>query len=862
MTLVVEYPLTSATGTGSATDFVVGFSCEVDADLVVTTTTGGGSPVTQSLGTAYVVTGDLPAGAGHVVFQSGHVPAAGVVVTITRDTPAEQPLTFGDLATFTPSLVGKALDRLWRKAQELERDLGTGGGGGGGPAAWADITGKPSTFPPSTHSHAIADVTGLQAALDGKQAAGSYAAASHSHATADVTSLQEYIEDTVAAELVAGTNITLAYDDPTGKLTISAAGGGSGEANTASNVGTAGVGVFKAKTGVDLAFKKVAAASSKLTVTDNTGASQVDLDVVEANLTLGNLGGTLGVAKGGTGSTTAAAARTALGLAIGTDVQAQNANLAALAGLTGSLGKIPRFTGAGAMGLIDAPAGTMANLVATFGGVADGVTSNDAAFTAAEASAYERIWLPEGSYMTSLVTSSFNKWYEGPGVILIGSGAGVLSGIRAAAPAGTLSFGAITSEYGESGDVKFTDMRYEILRTGRENLANHYFQAGANARFTRFTNKSGGSGTLAHLAASAGIGATTATLNSVDGVSVGMVLGFQLDDNATPLDTVTVSAVNTSTKVITFSPALANAYTVSGTDYFPPYLSGYAHSPQVTNARRTMNTHQMVVLSHQAAGDCYAWLARVSADYIPKAGQTHFFDRSTVGIIGGDLVGTQDGNYVSAIEFGFTDNGKSIAAIGKISSYARTNDADVFGVTWVHDLPKSEGSKPIDVFYHPSGLARVGLDLTSGDFSSDGQRAIQMKSTQRLYFDASASATLGTRARGFWGNVQGDSYLTHDTDGSGEFVDLWVGGTRVQRNRPGSFNIAQPANFASSVNASGALVTGSSLTAASHLITTGGSVAIPRNSAVYLDGLGAPTYFAFDGTTIYLFKNGSLVASW
>jgi len=32
--------------------------------------------------------------------------------------------------------------------------------------AWADISGKPSTFPPATHSHAIADITLLQAALD------------------------------------------------------------------------------------------------------------------------------------------------------------------------------------------------------------------------------------------------------------------------------------------------------------------------------------------------------------------------------------------------------------------------------------------------------------------------------------------------------------------------------------------------------------------------------------------------------------------------------------------------------------------------------------------------------------------------
>jgi hypothetical protein len=40
-----------------------------------------------------------------------------------------------------------------------------------------------------SHTHAIANVTGLQTALDGKQAAGSYAAASHTHTQGDVTNL-------------------------------------------------------------------------------------------------------------------------------------------------------------------------------------------------------------------------------------------------------------------------------------------------------------------------------------------------------------------------------------------------------------------------------------------------------------------------------------------------------------------------------------------------------------------------------------------------------------------------------------------------------------------------------------------------
>ena len=32
--------------------------------------------------------------------------------------------------------------------------------------AWDDVTGKPSTFAPTTHTHTIANVTGLQALLD------------------------------------------------------------------------------------------------------------------------------------------------------------------------------------------------------------------------------------------------------------------------------------------------------------------------------------------------------------------------------------------------------------------------------------------------------------------------------------------------------------------------------------------------------------------------------------------------------------------------------------------------------------------------------------------------------------------------
>ena len=149
---------------------------------------------------------------------------------------------------------------------------------------------------------------------------------------------------------------------------------------------------------------KIAGTSVLNATTLGSGVTASSLTSV-GTISSGTWNGTaIAVSAGGTGSTTASAARAALGLEIGADVQAYNADLAAISGLSSAADRLAYYTGSGAAALAtftsfgrslvddaDAAAarstigiGTMgtqaASSVAITGGTIDGVTIDAGTF--------------------------------------------------------------------------------------------------------------------------------------------------------------------------------------------------------------------------------------------------------------------------------------------------------------------------------------------------------------------------------------------------------------------------------------------------------------------------------------------------
>jgi hypothetical protein len=142
-----------------------------------------------------------------------------------------------------------------------------------------------------------------------------------------------------------------------------------------------GTGASTATAAINNLLPAQTTASGKYLKSDGTNTSWDDLNISTADIT-----GTLPIANGGTAPTSAAAARTALGLVIGTDVQGYDAQLADIAALSPTLDNF--IVGSGTNFILETPSaartslglGTAATTAATDYATAAQGTKADTAF--------------------------------------------------------------------------------------------------------------------------------------------------------------------------------------------------------------------------------------------------------------------------------------------------------------------------------------------------------------------------------------------------------------------------------------------------------------------------------------------------
>lgn len=803
MTLTLQFPETTYTATGAGGEsFPVVFSFAADAELVVSWGNPSLDPVFKVIAVDFLIAGDRLAGGAVLTPLGGLAPVAGDEVKIRRSTAFDQPDTYGDAGGLSPAKVGASFDRVTRMIQELGRDLVEGGGGGGGgggvggPVFWSTIIGKPSfgdlafldtvdwtivsgkptTFPPSAHTHAYSALTGLP---------------------------------TLGS--LAGLN----------------------SVNNGNWSGTA--------------------------------------------LALGN---------GGTGSTTAAAARTALGLAIGTDVLAYNAGIAALAGSTPSSGKVFEWTSATAGHYITTPAGgggggtIMPVFTTDFGGVGDGTTNNDAAFTAAEGTADQYIWLPAGYYKTTKTKLQLTKRYMGPGTIWRGTGnAGAYPNFARYSTEVHPTVDQLTP-YGLAEALEFSSTEYKIIDAGmRKNFDRYlisgggvgfppYFWAPASPHFARFENNGGWSG-LSGLTTTAITAGSTTSVSIGGGIGggpggagwqVGDVIGFTNIMDGVVTETRTLTGAGAG--AVSWAGALSNSYPIGTT---------------LTHGYRTMNAYNMVVVNHAGGGDCGGFMVRMFVNYVALDSQTQFQHRATGQAYGTEIVLQQPGNYGTGHEGLYEDAGTaSTGLIQNVSSYVRTNNAGGFGTAWMHEYSKMDGGGtnyaafglvPIDGLYVAALAARTLLDFTN---SRASVAAIALPLDQKISLDAQIVAPGPSNGNGYVATTDGGMYIYGTTVSGVKVIELQNAGYRLRLQANGGLTTNAGLSVGSNIAASGSITsTGSSMSAASSITSTGsyvygaGGAGCGLGQYLSLNGPGASgTGLFYDGATIFMKKGFATVALW
>jgi len=363
--------------------------------------------------------------------------------------------------------------------------------------------------------------------------------------------------------------------------------------------------------------------------------------------------------------------------------------------------------------------------ITDFGGNGNDAADNAAIFALAEAAGVERIYLPDGTYYTTGAASSLGKHYYGPGKIRTSGGDNT---------PGRFTWQTVRPDSGTgtgyerffSADLSAVDASYQISASNRTTLTEEYFAPETSHILSVFDNRSGYSGTTSRLTVIAALGATSATLNSADGLSIGDTIGF--NDGTDGITNIRV-LTNVAGNVISWTdPLIAPA----------PYAVGY----RITLGKRTMQSMAHLELQHRGGGDGYIHLMRVEASYTGTAGQDNTYFRSTAGMDGGDMVASTDGVYMTGREITFDGVTYDIAVAADVRTFLRNDATGALEATWIGNIHNSSGTQPADVSHAVAGKWNCVIDASRADLTSNGGCVLGMAVDQYLYWGNTATPGL------------------------------------------------------------------------------------------------------------------------
>lgn len=350
MTISSQTSKNTYTGNGVTTAFAFSFRILDEDHLLVQTIDTDDVVTDYTISTNYTVSGTGNT-SGRTDYTSGTVtflvaPTSGHTVSIKRGIPLLQELNYIENDNFPAESHEEAIDKLTMITQQLKEEIDTleltGGGGGGADITdgdKGDITVSSSGTVWTIDNDAVTYAK-MQNVSTTDVILGRSSSGSGNVEEITFTDFAQSLADDTSAS-VARTTLGLGDISVQDASNVTISGGSiTGITDLAvTDGGTGASTAANARTNLGLAIgTNVQAYSSVLT--DIAALTPTDNAVVIGN------GSNLVVESGST-------LRTSIGLAIGTDVQAYDAELAAIAGLTSAADKIPYFTGSGTAATTD-----------------------------------------------------------------------------------------------------------------------------------------------------------------------------------------------------------------------------------------------------------------------------------------------------------------------------------------------------------------------------------------------------------------------------------------------------------------------------------------------------------------------------